>query len=1832
MVSGAKFRLQSQDDVVDAPIELPDVKLLHNGDRTAKKFYRERINLEEHGTAAVLKDTLRQIGSDNLNNPQLLEYVAKYFEDTVEFLKHSSEPGHKRDADELDDLFVSARLILCTDDEWRPITQCKQAWDVAAKLQSQGWKKNELNAVLTDLLFPHAIASIDSKDRKIIQKVCDLSTFNDKEIADFAITSDSKNFSLEQRIKIVSANWNNSLSNCEPSEFLRSQIITTLSGECELDAACFLEVHGTEFPNEVAKYFVPNAVDLEVLTKHYELSNKSAIKVLLAFGIDQVSSDELRKLMTAEFANLWPSIIPTEERLQLLSYIGRNVDLIEALQINVLELDVACISINKGEWSEPDNIVAPLWRLTNPPLLPEYSLTANDCEYSSVQKVWDHWCGLNSAKKIIYEVIRRANELKDDKRNQGAKELYKWFDNIISDKKISHDDLIELLDVHKWVLAQKADDMLFLKAADVLFHNGQDILRKEFWVPACDLPRSLKRKEENLGFKDTLNAEIGTVEKIGNCLLTVTKANLNSLISVYELTAELLAQNDKLIDVWQDIAQDKNVFSLYRNSELKVSNNQLFLGNKNYSEDIGELLFCLKGSKTVPNKILSLYGKLGVEKSPTVNHLLWALSNLNGEYKKVKPTYEQLIDSLISFNKVNELNPDVFNFNLKILSCANTFESLQDCYFNDDFGKPQNIEKDSRKFLINSGDRVTRKLLNWLEENIPDKIIRLSDVADTNLKFEPDEIGLNPLVTQILGPWKDFIREVIREGALFRDDLVEIGIDIPKAPVKISAVDILSIEFHLPDGQVISQSDKWKGVPAYFDKKGNLFVQYSFMEKSKTDSSFLTVKLDRLITQEIVKWLVQDYQDQDVVDNEKLSDLILKNLERPSNLLSQIKKDNQRYFFHQYNDQVADPEFAALFEKYRKTREGSDQHKQLAEEMKQIFLRENVKARRDDIRGYGYDEFSVFAELVQNAEDAYVQRDWLKMDNPHNYSVLFKYQQDSEEENLKLSVEHYGRPFNYWRHGALENENLKRDVEGVLRSKGSYKPHGVDTSDEKTIGRFGLGFKSVFLVTDCPIIHSENWHFSIEACCLPNELKPPSDFPPGATRIVLPLNSNEDEIEDLDGKRLINLMPFLQKINSLNLKRSDGSELHLTINKKDKLTCPSIEVLVEKVHISGASHTRGNEVRFLRFRHPDHNGQLAICISGEMLPVPWDEVFHNDFHVVLPLKVKLGCGVAISHLFEIQSGRTHLIEHQENKIRINEVAELISAFPQALGMLLNEGNSLRAILLHFWNLWRWDKGDSEGNELRKALAKQLVVLAEKNEVIPTLRGNEAVMVGNNVLFHFSQNIPDQFIDALIKFNVEFQGSEEEGVSLTLDNVVSTRVSKIFVKTCNFAEVGKPDYFKQITWEEIGEVFIGSKHFAELPLLFNSLASCLSVNQVDNVREWLPRCLVCGVDDEGYRQDAYPKDLLLPAFSAMEKLPKRLLSCLDRVYSNEAIKLLKVAGLRNSPPVAQIQKWVINKELGLGECYGLLEYLVENGRFRTHYHSLKPSMTSQWIPHENTFLTITEAKDKSLLDDSLFTDGEFRAWLGLWENGESVETDDETEQPDFDAQAWLEKLFDWWVTNGNDYTRKYEQGVYPQGKPFNLQTDFLPSDRSARREWLSLFLLGSFHTMGWNQPGANRNFLSECENKGWLQVFADPNSDAARWIDVLESYLDGQIGEAKYHQWVKQFVSIFQLARWLDGYVDLFLDMEKYTKDFSMNDLLISRESIAQQGGGVDAPPLIKTLGIGANFVIRELLRNHVIVQPLAHRHSFVPILRVRNIMKRLGCEGLDDRFGGKIHY
>ena len=82
----------------------------------------------------------------------------------------------------------------------------------------------------------------------------------------------------------------------------------------------------------------------------------------------------------------------------------------------------------------------------------------------------------------------------------------------------------------------------------------------------------------------------------------------------------------------------------------------------------------------------------------------------------------------------------------------------------------------------------------------------------------------------------------------------------------------------------------------------------------------------------------------------------------------------------------------------------------------------------------------------------------------------------------------------------------------------------------------------------------------------------------------------------------------------------------------------------------------------------------------------------------------------------------------------------------------------------------------------------------------------------------------------------------------------------------------------------------------------------------------------------------------------------------------------------------------------------------------------------------------------------------------------------------------------------------------------------------------------------------------------------------------------------------------------------------FKDEFELDEITAIRASLAFQGGGLDAPPVSRTLGIGTCFVVRELVRAKVTTNHLSFRHCYVPSGRVRRLMSLLGCHGLEGMF------
>ena len=143
---------------------------------------------------------------------------------------------------------------------------------------------------------------------------------------------------------------------------------------------------------------------------------------------------------------------------------------------------------------------------------------------------------------------------------------------------------------------------------------------------------------------------------------------------------------------------------------------------------------------------------------------------------------------------------------------------------------------------------------------------------------------------------------------------------------------------------------------------------------------------------------------------------------------------------------------------------------------------------------YGSKTQMIF-ELLQNADDACTKLSSNRVKK--YYEVFFNLKKD------KLMFTH---------NGAIFDED---DVRGICDMGG-----GPKKEDEKLIGKFGIGFKSVYQYTKTPKIYcndeknGQTYNFYIDKLVLPYELSPSKEINCDQTLIEIPFNSlNKSSIE-----------------------------------------------------------------------------------------------------------------------------------------------------------------------------------------------------------------------------------------------------------------------------------------------------------------------------------------------------------------------------------------------------------------------------------------------------------------------------------------------------------------------------------------------------------------------------------------------------------------------------------------------------------------------------------------------------------------------------------------------
>ena len=176
----------------------------------------------------------------------------------------------------------------------------------------------------------------------------------------------------------------------------------------------------------------------------------------------------------------------------------------------------------------------------------------------------------------------------------------------------------------------------------------------------------------------------------------------------------------------------------------------------------------------------------------------------------------------------------------------------------------------------------------------------------------------------------------------------------------------------------------------------------------------------------------------------------------------------------------------------------------------------------------GYDDRTHFIyELLQNAEDTLARRaGWSGA-----RAVQFHLGRDI------LSLYHYGQPFD------------DRDVRGICGIAES-------TKDRTAIGRFGIGFKSVYAYTTRPEVHSGDENFAIESFVWPTAA-PEIGRDTDETVIALPLDVGPPcaRAEIAKGLQRLGLgtLLFLQEIEEIEWSVEEGPSGIYLRSKPDAL-------------------------------------------------------------------------------------------------------------------------------------------------------------------------------------------------------------------------------------------------------------------------------------------------------------------------------------------------------------------------------------------------------------------------------------------------------------------------------------------------------------------------------------------------------------------------------------------------------------------------------------------------------------------------------------------------------
>ncbi|MBF0556102.1 MAG: hypothetical protein HQK96_16375 [Nitrospirae bacterium] len=369
---------------------------------------------------------------------------------------------------------------------------------------------------------------------------------------------------------------------------------------------------------------------------------------------------------------------------------------------------------------------------------------------------------------------------------------------------------------------------------------------------------------------------------------------------------------------------------------------------------------------------------------------------------------------------------------------------------------------------------------------------------------------------------------------------------------------------------------------------------------------------------------------------------------------------------------------------------------------------DNIRRRGDEFDDIGmliseqlYSNRAHFIyELLQNAEDALERRFRLNhTDNSPNKVQFILFQN-------RLEFRHFGVPFN------------EEDVKGI-----SDVLKGTKKEDFVQIGKFGIGFKSVYAFTASPEIHSGEEHFVIKRYIRPETKQSDIEIAVNETVFNFPFDHKELRAEDafnLILGKLRDLGPtvllFLKRINEIEWSVEPDGEKGYYFKESitnDKFKCLS------HVNVIGDNSGEEEDEKWLIFERqvsaPDkcqHRVEIGFHLS-----VAKDGREHilkrNNAPLVVyfPTEKLTMFGFLVQGPYKTTPARDNILKDDDwNKTLINETACLLAE----LLPILKELNLLTVTLLETMPI-----RTSDFQEEFKPIVNAVREILIKEELLPT---------------------------------------------------------------------------------------------------------------------------------------------------------------------------------------------------------------------------------------------------------------------------------------------------------------------------------------------------------------------------------------------------------------------------------------------------------------------------------------------------------------------------------